>query len=124
TDGPGLVYWDGLASHSGKNGRHIYCGVLSRCKTQGRHYYPVLIKPQDHCVAGSNHPNVNVFDLPSGSSETYANNLKRLISSPNRTQYDQHKMSTGITKAPLILSMSSSHFLGVTYCMTTDIMHV
>ncbi|KIJ06805.1 hypothetical protein PAXINDRAFT_33456, partial [Paxillus involutus ATCC 200175] len=46
-DGPGLVYWDGMVGHSGKNGCRIYCGVVSRRKTNGRHYYPVLIKPRD-----------------------------------------------------------------------------
>ncbi|KIK91404.1 hypothetical protein PAXRUDRAFT_149576 [Paxillus rubicundulus Ve08.2h10] len=28
-DGPGLVYWDGMVGHSGKNGCRIYCGVIS-----------------------------------------------------------------------------------------------
>ncbi|KIK76132.1 hypothetical protein PAXRUDRAFT_170804, partial [Paxillus rubicundulus Ve08.2h10] len=51
-------------------------------------------------------------------------NLKELISSPNQTQYNKHKMSMGITKAPLILGMSPSCSLGVPYCMTTNIMHL
>ncbi|KIK83593.1 hypothetical protein PAXRUDRAFT_153117 [Paxillus rubicundulus Ve08.2h10] len=113
-----------MVGHSSKNGCHIYCGVVSHQKTNGRHYYPILIKPQDHCVAGSDHVDYNVFDLPSGSSHTYTQNLKKLVSSPNQTQYDKHKMSTGITKAPLILGMSPSCSLGVPYCMTTNIMHL
>ncbi|KIK75582.1 hypothetical protein PAXRUDRAFT_18868 [Paxillus rubicundulus Ve08.2h10] len=113
-----------MVGHSGKNGCRIYCGVVSRRKTNGRHYYPVLIKPRDRCVAGSDHVDYNVFDLPSGNSHTYTQNLKELISSPNQTQYYKRKTSTGITKAPLILGMSPSHSLGVPYCMTTDIMHL
>ena len=34
-DGPGLVYWDGMVGHSGKNGCRIYCGSLGRHKTHG-----------------------------------------------------------------------------------------
>ncbi|KAF9219828.1 hypothetical protein BS17DRAFT_797917 [Gyrodon lividus] len=33
TDGPGLVYWDGMVGHCGKNGCRMYCGVQGRRKT-------------------------------------------------------------------------------------------
>ena len=123
-DGPGLVYWDGMVGHSGKNSCCIYCGILGRCKTNGKHYYPALIMLRDRIAVGSNHANINVFDLPSGGSSTYANNLKQLISSLNQTQYEQHKTATGITKPPLILGLSRSSLLGIPYCLTTDIMHL
>ncbi|KAG2066235.1 hypothetical protein BDR04DRAFT_1130108 [Suillus decipiens] len=29
-DGFGLIYWDGMVGHSGKNGCHLYCGVRGR----------------------------------------------------------------------------------------------
>lgn len=122
--GPGLVYWDGMVGHSGKNGCRLYCGLLSCRKMHGHHYYLALIKPRDRCATGSDHPDVNMFDLPSGGSERYADNLRRLIASPNQTQYEQRKTETGITKAPLILGLRPSHSLGVPYCMTTDIMHL
>jgi len=48
-DGPGLVYWNGMVSHSGKNGCRMYCGTISRRKTNGKHYYPALLKPCDRC---------------------------------------------------------------------------
>ncbi|EGN91266.1 hypothetical protein SERLA73DRAFT_29518, partial [Serpula lacrymans var. lacrymans S7.3] len=31
-DGLGLVYWDGMVGHSGKNGCRIYCGILGQHK--------------------------------------------------------------------------------------------
>ncbi|KIK24141.1 hypothetical protein PISMIDRAFT_82983, partial [Pisolithus microcarpus 441] len=46
-DGPGLVYWSGMVGHSGKNGCQMYCGILSRHRTQGKHYYLALLKPCD-----------------------------------------------------------------------------
>ncbi|KAI9567403.1 hypothetical protein HD554DRAFT_2205612 [Boletus coccyginus] len=97
----------------GKNGCHLYCGILGHHKTHDRHYYPVLIKPRDWCLAGSDYPDLDVFNLPLGGSETYASNLQRL-----------RKTETGITKAPLILGLNCHCSLGVPYCMTTDIMHL
>ncbi|KAI9568685.1 hypothetical protein HD554DRAFT_2204915 [Boletus coccyginus] len=115
-DSSSLMYWDGMVGHSGKNGCHLYCGILGHRKTHGCHYYPVLIKPRDQCLAGSNHSDLDVFNLPLGGSETYASNLQRL--------YEQHQIKTGITKAPLILELNCHHSLGVPYCMTTNIMHL
>ncbi|KIK10693.1 hypothetical protein PISMIDRAFT_44454, partial [Pisolithus microcarpus 441] len=44
-DGPGLVYFDGMVGHSGRNGCHLYCGLLGRRK--GNHYYPALLLPNN-----------------------------------------------------------------------------
>ena len=49
-DGLGLVYWNGMVGHSGKNSCRMYCGVLSRQKTKGKHYYPALLKPRNRCT--------------------------------------------------------------------------
>ena len=123
-DGPGLVYWNGMVGHSGKNGCCMYCGVLSRRKTKGKHYYPALLKPRDHCTQGSDHPDINVFKLPPGGCAEYADHLQTIISVPNQTQWDKQKTKTGLTKPPLILALSPSRSLGVPLCMTTDIMHL
>ncbi|KAG2348889.1 hypothetical protein BDR05DRAFT_973113 [Suillus weaverae] len=58
-DGPGLVYWDGMVGHSGKNGCRVYCSVLGRCKPNGTHYYPALLKPLGQCAPGSDHPDIS-----------------------------------------------------------------
>jgi hypothetical protein len=85
---------------------------------------PALIKPRDHCIAGSDHPNTNVFDLALGGSETYTKNLQQLVASPNQTQYNQHRTETWITKPLLILRLDPWHSLEVLYCMNSDIMHL
>lgn len=74
-DGPGLVYWDGMVGHSGKNGCQLYCGVQGRGKTCGTCYYPALLKPTDHLVIGSNHPDIDIFKIPLGGSDNYKTNL-------------------------------------------------
>jgi hypothetical protein len=123
-DGPGLVYWDGMVGHSGKNGCRMYCGVLGRRKTRGTRYYPALLKPLDQCVIGSDHASIDVTQIPLGGSDDYADNLKHLVTSPNQQQWEIRKMETGLTKPPLILGLSPSRCLGVPFCMTTDIMHL
>ncbi|KIK29823.1 hypothetical protein PISMIDRAFT_88326 [Pisolithus microcarpus 441] len=123
-DGPGLVCWDGMVGHSGKNGCRVYCPTPSRRKIHGTHYYLALLKPRDSSVPGSDHPDIDVFQLPLSGSGDYAHNLARLISAPSQRQWDIRKTETGITKPPLILGLDPSRSLGVPLCMTTDIMHL
>ncbi|KIK92105.1 hypothetical protein PAXRUDRAFT_13423 [Paxillus rubicundulus Ve08.2h10] len=123
-DGPGLVYWDGMVGHSGKNGFHVYCGVLGCCKDHGTHYYPALLSLHDRTVAGLDHNDIDTFEVPQGGSAEYADNLKKIVSVCNQTQWDRMKTETGLTKPPLILGLNSTHSLGVTLCMMTDIMHL
>lgn len=123
-DGPGLVYWDGMVGHSGKNGCRMYCGVTGRRKTRGTHYYPALLKPRDCCATGSDHADINIFRIPLGGSDEYTENLHHLVASPTQRQWEIRKMQTGLTKPPLILGLNPSHCLGVPHCMTTDIMHL
>ncbi|KAG0699211.1 hypothetical protein DFH29DRAFT_1015572 [Suillus ampliporus] len=113
-----------MVGHSGKNGCRVYCGVRGRRKTGGSHYYPALLKPADRCVHGSDHPDLNVFYLPLGASDGYAENLEKVVKAPNTRQWEKRRTETGITKPPLILGLSPSRSLGVPYCMTPDIMHL
>ena len=123
-DGPGLVYWNGMVGHSGKNSCRMYCGVPSRRKTRAKHYYPALLKPRDRCTQGSDHPDIDVFKLPPGGCAEYANHLRTIVSVSNQTQWDRQKTKTGLTKPPLILALPPTRSLGVPLCMTTDIMHL
>ncbi|KIN94644.1 hypothetical protein M404DRAFT_167725 [Pisolithus tinctorius Marx 270] len=123
-DGPGLIYWNGMVGHSGKNGCCMYCGAISRCKTNGKHYYPALLQPRNHCVCGSDHADIDMFSLLLGGCAEYADNLRTIIAMQNPTQWDKKKTDTGLTKPPLILTLQPTHSLGIPLCMTTDIMHL
>ncbi|KIK35849.1 hypothetical protein CY34DRAFT_26510 [Suillus luteus UH-Slu-Lm8-n1] len=123
-DGPGLVYWDGMVGHSGKNGCRMYCGVTGRRKTQGTHYYPALLNPRDRCAAGSDHADINIFRIPLGGSDEYTENLHHLVASPTQRQWEIRKTQTGLTKPPLILGLNLSHCLSIPHCMMIDIMHL
>ncbi|KIK11718.1 hypothetical protein PISMIDRAFT_122240, partial [Pisolithus microcarpus 441] len=83
-DGLGLVCWDGMVGHSGKNSCRVYCPTLGRCKFHRTHYYPVLLRPCSNCAPGSDHPDINVFELPLGGSGDYADNLLQLVSAPSQ----------------------------------------
>ncbi|KIK74860.1 hypothetical protein PAXRUDRAFT_19473 [Paxillus rubicundulus Ve08.2h10] len=105
-DGPGLIYWDSMVGHSGKNGCRVYCGVIRHRKDRSTHYYPAPLHPHDHIVAGSDNRHINVFKLPQGGSHEYADNLRRIVSVHNQTQWDKMKTETGLTKPPLILGLN------------------
>lgn len=113
-----------MVGYAGKNGCHMYCGVLGQHKEHSSHYYPALLMPQDCCINGSNHDDINVFNLPSGGEQDYVSNLSTLVASPNVQQYDAQKTKTGITKPPIILGLTPGHSLGIPIAMTTDIMHL
>ncbi|KAG1837569.1 hypothetical protein DFJ58DRAFT_862856 [Suillus subalutaceus] len=121
-DGPGLVYIDGMVGHSGKNGCQLYCGLLGRWK--GSHYYPALLIPHHYAIAGSNHPDVSVYELRDPDLTEYFDNLLKLVAAPNTRQYCKLRTETGITKPSLLLSLQPSHTLRIPHCLTPDIMHL
>ena len=62
--------------------------------------------------------------LPPGGSLDYLQNLMKIVSVPNQTQWDKMKTETGLTKPPLILGLNPLCSLDVPLCMMTDIMHL
>lgn len=121
-DGPGLVYFDGMVGHSGKSGCRLYCGLLGRRK--GTHYYPALLIPHHYAIAGSNHPDVSVYELHDPDLTEYFDNLLKLVAAPNTRQYRKLRTDTGITKPSLLLGLHPSCTLGIPNCLTPDIMHL
>jgi hypothetical protein len=75
------VYFDGMVGHSGKKGCQLYCGLLGRRK--GSHYYPALLIPYHYAVAGSNHPDVSVYELHDLDLTEYFKNLLKLVAAPS-----------------------------------------
>lgn len=122
-DGPGLVHWDGLVGHCGKNGCRLYCGIQGRHKDSRSHYYPALLRP-DNARNDSNFPDISSFEIPHAGSQEYTRNLFHVMSSPNQRQYELRRTETGISKPPLTLGLDPAHSLGVPLNMTTDIMHL
>ncbi|KAG2755623.1 hypothetical protein P692DRAFT_201860280 [Suillus brevipes Sb2] len=109
-DALGLVHFDGMVGHSGRNGCRVYCGLIGRRKPQGSHYFPVLLKPLNYTVRGCSHDDIDVFNLPANGSESYPVNLRHLVSSPNQTQFEKRRTETGIVKPSLLLGLNISVF--------------
>ncbi|KAF8835413.1 hypothetical protein BDN67DRAFT_1039871 [Paxillus ammoniavirescens] len=103
-DGPGLVYWDGMVGHCGKNGRHMYCGVRDRRKTDQNHYSAALLKPKDHTL--------------------HKQSMSPSIFPKCSTIQNINKRATGLTKPPLILGLLPSCSLGIPFSVTPDIMYL
>ena len=123
-DGPGLVNWDGLVGHCGKNGCRLYCGVIGRRHITPRsHYYPALLRPHNPRL-GSDHDDYDAFNIPPAGNPLYSQNLSYLTSSCSNAQFESRRAETGISKPPLILGLNPSRSLGVPLCMTTDVMHL
>ncbi|KIK78527.1 hypothetical protein PAXRUDRAFT_72821, partial [Paxillus rubicundulus Ve08.2h10] len=102
----------------------VYCSVKGHQKEHVTHYYPVLLCPHNYDVTGSDHGNVDVFDLLQGGSSYYGENINKIIAVRNPTQWDKMKMETGLTKPPLILRLHPTHSLSVPLCITSNIMHL
>lgn len=122
-DGPGLVHWNGLVGHCGKNGCRLYCGIRGRQKDSRSHYYPALLCPHN-AHGNSSHADISSHQIPRGGSLEYSRNLFHLMSAPNQRQFELRCTETGISKAPLILGLHPVHLLGVPLCMTSDTMHL
>jgi Transposase family tnp2 len=89
-DGPVMAMVSGMVGHSDQSGWCLYCGLPGCHRTGDRHYFPVMLKPNDYDIAGSNHADVTFSALrlyQQNVSTQYHNNLQRLIEANNLAQY-------------------------------------
>ena len=123
-DGPGMAYLNGLVGHHGKNGCRLFCTVPGRHKQGGTHYYPALLKPVDYDVEGSDHPDIDVYQLPVYSVMDYEEKLEYVIQSRSETQYKKRRLETGISKPSIFMGLNPKHRLDIPGCFGSDIMHL
>ena len=123
-DGPGMAYLNGLVGHHGKNGCRLFCTLPGRHKQGGAHYYPVLLKPDQYTVDGSDHPDIDVYSLPSYSVQDYEEKLKYVMASRSEAEFKRHRLDTGISKPSIFLGLLPKHRFDVPGCFGSDIMHL
>ena len=123
-DGPAMAYLNGLVGHHGKLGCRLYCSLTGRHKPGGPHYYPALFKPLGYNVEGCDHDDISYATLPTSSLNTYHDNLRYLMASPNESQYKKRRLETGISKPSIFLGLSENKSLPVPSCFGSDIMHL
>ena len=123
-DGPGMTYLNGLVGHHGKNGCRLFCSLPGRHKAGGSHYYPALLKPNNFSVVGSDHPDIDIYKLPSTESKVYEEKLLFVVGSPSETQYKKCRLETGISKPSIFIGLNPRYRLDIPGCFPSDIMHL
>jgi hypothetical protein len=123
-DGMGMVYLNGLVGHHGKNGCRLYCGLTGRHKPGASYYFPALLKPLNYNVSGCDHGDIDANSLPSCSIQTYQENLRHLMASPDDGTYKKRRLQTGITKPSIFLGLNPSRTFRVPGLFGSDIMHL
>ena len=128
-DGPGMAHLNGCVGHSGKHGCRLYCDLKGRHKPGGSHYYPARLKPTGFEVQGCNHDDVHLQTLlenfsPTECTQRYHSNLKHVMRSDTKSQYEKRRLETGICKPSIFSGLPQQHILGVPGCFPLDIMHL
>ena len=123
-DGPGMAYLNGLVGHHGKNGCRLFCTVPGRHKQGGSHYYPALLKPDNYIVKGSDHPDIDIYNLPVYSVQDYEEKLEYVVQSRSETQYKTRRLETGISKPSIFMGLNPNHRLDIPGCFGSDLMHL
>ena len=123
-DGPGMTYLNGLVGHKEKNGCRLFCSLPGRHKEGKSQYYPALLKPNNYSVSGCSHPDFDINNLPSMSSEVYEKKLKFVVGSSSKKEYKNRHLETGISKPSIFLGLNPCHRLDIPGCFGSDIMHL
>ena len=120
-DAVAMAELSGSVGHHGKKGCRILCGLFGRNKPGGPHYYPVLLRPLNSDVDGSNHPDFDINNLPEVDTAVYREALNRVLSSPSEVEYRKRRLETGIRKASIFDGIP--RVLELPTCFPGDIMH-
>jgi len=88
-DTVGMAELNGWVGHHGRNGCRLLCSMPGRHKPCVGMYYPVLLKPDGPGVpSGSSHPDIDINQIATPSSELYYKNLHYVLASPSVRQYE------------------------------------
>lgn len=120
-DAVAMAELSGSVGHHGKKGCRIFCTLFGRNKPGGPHYYPVLLRPNDSNVNGSNHPSFDINNLPPVDSAKYRDDLNNVLASPTEAEYRRRRLDTGIRKASIFDGVP--RILEPPTCFPGDIMH-
>ena len=126
-DTVGMAELNGWVGHHGRNGCHLLCPMPGRHKPGVGMYYPVLLKPESlpdgpDIPSGSNHPNIDIDQLATPSSELYYKNLNHVLALPSVRQYEARRRETGIHKPTIVEGLSKT--FPIPGCFPADTIHL
>jgi len=104
-DGPGLTTLSNCVGHSGKCGCCMLCSLTGWRKPGSSQYYPVLLKPDNYNVPGSNHADVNSEDIRTSTSADYVEHLRYVLESNSQAQFQSCHLETGIVGLSVLLRL-------------------
>ncbi|KAL0568733.1 hypothetical protein V5O48_013253, partial [Marasmius crinis-equi] len=128
-DGPGMASLSGCVGHHGKVHCRFYCPLEGRHKPSASMYYPARLLPNNYHVSGCDHPDVVLSNLLRNFTTTehierYNQNVETVRRSRHKTNYEQNRLDTGISKPSIFSGLDKFHSLPVPTCFPGDIMHL
>ncbi|KIL54288.1 hypothetical protein M378DRAFT_19053, partial [Amanita muscaria Koide BX008] len=99
---------NGLVGHTGGSGCRIPCGQRGRRKPQQPTYYPAALKPDDYSVKGCDHPDIDIDQLDGPNTVEYLRNLRILLQSTTKRNYNKNRLLTGIVRPSICLGFDES----------------
>jgi hypothetical protein len=128
-DGPGMACLNGLVGHHGRVHCRLYCPLVGRHKQGGTHYYPARLKPINYSVQGCDHGDISLYRLletfnSKESTQRYENNLKFLVNSTTKREYENRRLETGVCKPSILMGLPRKHRLSLPGCFAIDVMHL
>jgi hypothetical protein len=122
-DTVGMAELNGWVGHHGRNGCRLLCPMPGRHKPGVGMYYPAMLKPEGPGLpSGSNHPDININQIATPSSESYYKNLHYVLASPSVRQYEARRRETGIRKPSIVEGLSKT--FSIPGCFPADTMHL
>ncbi|KAK1234541.1 hypothetical protein PQX77_002255, partial [Marasmius sp. AFHP31] len=116
----------GTVGHHGKYGCRRFCPLPGRRRPGDGHYYPMMQKPSNgYAIEGASHPNISFESLAQFRQVTpqvYSENLDKLCSSSNHSQYIANCLETGLVKPSILLGIPLT--INSPGMFLVDIMHL
>ena len=121
-DAIAMAELSGSVGHHGRRGCRLLCEFAGRNKPGGAHYYPALLRPDyEDPNPTSDHPDINIKNLPHVNPQKYRDNLRAVVSSGSNAQYERRRLETGIRKPSIFDCLPRA--LRPPSCFPGDAMH-
>lgn len=123
-DAVGMTELDGRVGHHGAQGCRLGCPMKGRHKPNSGHYYAVHLRPNNYSVEDCNHPDVNIRNLGTLSSDSYQQQLAKVTASTDQADYERNRKQTGISKPSILSGLVDSLMFPLPRCFALDLMHL
>jgi len=123
-DALGMTETDGCIGHHGAHGCRLGCPMKGRHKPNAGHYFAVHLKPNNYTIDDCNHPDIDIRNLDTLSTINYQQDLSKVVSSTDQTDYKKNRKKTGISKPSILSGLANDLMFPVPCCFPLDLMHL